>query len=99
MRPALVMSIPTLILLMQLEAVYGHRTLTAGEAAIVTAQLNDSSDIRILAPALEGRGIAIETPPVRLPDQHQVSWRVRAVTNASGSVLLTVPGTYASKTL
>jgi hypothetical protein len=99
MRPALVMSIPTLILLMQLEAVYGYRTLTAGEAAIVTAQLDYSSDLRSFAPALEGRGIAVETPALRLPGQHQVSWRVRAASNASGSVLLRVPGTDASKTL
>jgi hypothetical protein len=98
-RPVVIISIPTLVLLVQMEAIYGHRTLTDGEAAIVTAQLDYGSDLRKLSPALEGRGITVETPPVRLPDQHQVIWRVRAEMNTSGSVLLRMPGTYASKTL
>lgn len=98
-RPAAVISIPTLFLLMQLDAVYGRRTLAAGESAIVTAQLNSDVDLRILSPVLEGRGVVVETPPMRLPNQHQVSWRVRATSGAPGSVLLRVPGTTAIKTV
>lgn len=99
LRPAAVMSIPILVLLMQLDAVYGHRTLAAGEPVIVTAQLDSASDPRTWAPTLEGRGVVVETPPVRLPGEHQVCWRVRPTENAWGSVLLRVPGTEAGKTV
>src|SRR5437868_11635623 len=44
-RPAIVMTVPTVILLLQLEAVYGRRALAAGERTIVTVQLDASSNL------------------------------------------------------
>ena len=88
--PAIIIGIPTLVLLMQLEAVYGRRPLAAGESAIVTAHFDNATDLRLISPMLEGRGVEVETPPVRIPLEHQVSWRVRAASDASGSVLLGV---------
>ena len=97
--PAIIIGIPTLVLLMQLDAVYGRRTLAAGESAIVTAHFDTATDLRLISPMLEGRGVEVETPPVRIASQHQVSWRVRAASDASGSLLLRVPKTKASKTV
>jgi hypothetical protein len=97
--PSVVIFVPAVILLMQLEAVYGARPLAAGEAAIVTAQFDARADLRVLAPALAGRGIVVETPAVRIPDQRQACWRVRAASAASGSVLLRVTGSATSKTV
>ena len=97
LRPTAVIVIPTVVLLMQLDAVYGRRPLAAGESAVVTAQLNLASDLRALAPSLEGRAVAVETPPVRVLDEHQVSWRVRATSAAAASVLLRVSGVAESK--
>ncbi len=86
--PAIIIGIPTLVLLLQLEAVYGHRPLAVGESAIVTAHFDNATDLRPISPILEGRGVKVETPPVRIPLEHQVSWRVRAASDASGIVLL-----------
>jgi hypothetical protein len=97
--PAIIIGIPTLVLLMQLDAVYGRRTLAAGESAIVTAHFDTATDLRLISPMLEGRGVEVETPPVRIASQHQVSWRVRAASDASGSLLMRVPKTKASKTV
>jgi hypothetical protein len=97
--PAIVIGIPTFVLLMQLDAVYGRRTLAAGESAIVTVRFDTATDLRLISPMLEGRGVDVETPPVRIASEHQVSWRVRAASDASGSVLLRVPETSASKTV
>ena len=58
-RPAIVMTIPTVILLLQLEAIYGHRALAAGERTIVTAQFDASSNLEA---SLSGSGIEVETP-------------------------------------
>lgn len=93
--PTIIIGIPTFVLLMQLEAVCGRRTLAAGESAIVTARFDDATDLRLISPVLEGRGVRVETPPVRMPSEHQVSWRIRAESDASGSVLLST----ASKTV
>jgi hypothetical protein len=91
-RPMALSIVPTMILLIALDAVYAHRPLAAGESAIVTAQLVRAVNLDMPMPSLEGRGILVETPAVRLMDQHQVCWRVRAMGGATGSVLLRVPG-------
>jgi hypothetical protein len=95
--PSMVIFVPAVILLMQLEAVYGSRPLAAGESAIVTAQFNAGVDVRALAPTLVGRGIVVETPAVRTPGQ--ACWRVRPASAASGSVWLRVAGAAVSKTV
>jgi hypothetical protein len=41
----------------------------------------------------------VETPPVRIAREHQVSWRVRAASDASGSVFLRDATTGAGKTV
>lgn len=85
LRPALVMLLPMIVLLVQLDAVYGRRPLRAGESAIVTVQLREDVDVAALAPVLEAPpGIAIETPPVRMVTERQVCWRVGAGSEVSG---------------
>jgi hypothetical protein len=88
LRPTAITILPLAFLLFQLDAVYGRRPLAAGESAIVTAQLPASSTSPL---SLEGAGIAIETPPLRIPEQHSVSWRVRPTTETSGSLTLRLP--------
>jgi hypothetical protein len=99
LRPSVVIFVPVVILLTQLEAVYGRRPLAAGESAIVTAQFNAGADLRAFAPSLVGHGVVVETPAVRIPDQAQACWRVRAASVSSGSVWLRVPGAAISKTV
>jgi hypothetical protein len=101
--PSVAMFVPAAVLLTQLEAVYGSRPLEAGESAIVTAQFDASADSPAFAPSLEGHGILVETPAVRIPDRRQACWRVRAISGRasvkSGSVWLRVPGADAGKTV
>jgi hypothetical protein len=91
LRPAAVVLVPTVVLLVHLDALYGRRPLEAGETAIVTAQTDDGT--------LEGRGVVVETPPVRLPEEHLVLWRVRATGAAPAGVLLRVPGATLEKSV
>ena len=97
--PAIIIGIPTFVLLMQVDAVYGRRALAAGESTIVTAHFDSATDLRLISPVLEGRGVEVETPPVRVASEHQISWRVRAASAASGSLLLRLPTTTAGKTV
>ena len=65
--PALILAIPSILLLARLNTVYGLGPLKVGEAVVVSAK----EPARLTMPA----GIVIETPPVR--GQGQVAWRVR----------------------
>ena len=75
-------AVPTLIVapllgyaMWRADAVYGRAPLRAGEAVVVTAHVKagDLADVRMEAPP----GVAIETPGVRIPRLHEVSWRIR----------------------
>lgn len=88
----LVQFVPALIVIAAM--IYGidtfcaDRPLRPGEAAVVTVQLNRplSASDRF---ALEGQS---ETPPVRIPHDNQVSWRVRAARGGRVSVRALVNG-------
>jgi hypothetical protein len=92
LKPAAVIVLPIIALTMMMDTVYGHRPLQVGEDTLVTARVANNIDLNKLSPELRGGNIAVETPSVRLPDQHQVVWGVRAIAPGKNNVSLTVPG-------
>jgi len=87
LRPAAIVTLPMILLLVVLDGYYGRRPLEPGQAAVVTAQLASARDgavFRLEAPD----GIEVETPGVRILEAHQVSWRIRAVRPTSGELRL-----------
>ena len=97
LRPTAVTIIPLALLLFHLDAVYGRRALEPGESTIVTAQLSPRFDLQSAPLSLQGRGIAVETQPLRLLSQHQACWRVRAMNGESGAVNVMLPDASESK--
>lgn len=77
--PLCFMIVPVAFLLVQTDLRYGHRPLHPGEQAIVAVHLPSGEAqfdrVTLSAPA----GIAVETPPLRIPALAEVDWRVRAV--------------------
>jgi tetratricopeptide (TPR) repeat protein len=61
--------------------VYGRAPLVAGKAVVVTAHGNADT---LEAPA----DVAVETPGVRVPGQHEVSWRIRPKRAFSGRLMV-----------
>jgi hypothetical protein len=87
LRPVLVLLLPMALLLVEMDAFYGHVPLAAGQPAIVTAHLEgDPSAIPLELEAPSG--IAVESPGVRIPAAREVSWRIRPWGAASGSLQL-----------
>jgi hypothetical protein len=82
--PGAAVAVPMIFLLIQLDAFYGYEPLRPGHSALVTVQSNQST---LTVPD----GFIVETPPVRVPQRHQVSWRVRALRPASGTLRATLP--------
>ncbi len=78
-KPMLVMFVPVLLLLLQLDVWYGARSLKPGESAIVKVLLDPSASpmrtpLSIEAPA----GLTVETPALRIEEEKEIDWRVRA---------------------
>ena len=74
LRPVVVLALPMGLLLAVMEAFYGHAPLRVGQPTIVTAQVRDAATLLALKASPD---VAIETPPVRVPADRQVSWRIK----------------------
>jgi hypothetical protein len=91
LRPVAVLIIPILILLWGMDAVYSHRAFHVGETAIVSARLAPDVNLNDTMPKLTGQGVAVETLPVRIPQEHRVLWRVQPTAAGRGEISLAVP--------
>jgi uncharacterized membrane protein (DUF106 family) len=79
LKPMLFMIIPVVLILIQLEGVFGYRPLKVGESAVVSVNLSDSQANSLPEVSIQtDKGIIVETPPLRMPMEKEVSWRVRA---------------------
>ncbi len=88
-RPMLVMIVPLVLILIQLNFWFGYEPLAAGEPAILKVRLDPGvspleTEVSLEAPA----AIRVETPPLRLAEEHEVDWRIRP--QAAGTSRLTV---------
>ncbi len=93
LRPAAIVLLPMAFLLLQMDIVYGHRALHVGESAIVSARMAKGVNLSVTNPQLTSNGAAIETPTVRIPDEHRVLWRVRALSAGRDRLFLAIPAT------
>jgi len=79
--PMLILMVPTIFILIQLNYHFALRPLRAGEQAVVkvklraAAALTRDADFTLTAPA----NLRIETDGVRIPELREVCWRVRGV--------------------
>jgi hypothetical protein len=95
--PAVVASIPMILIFAQLECFYGHAPIPVGREAIVTAHMKGAE---ASAPTLQApQGITVETPAVRAEGGREISWRVRAVAPAKGDLDLVFPSGKVAKSI
>jgi uncharacterized membrane protein (DUF106 family) len=89
LKPMLVMIVPVMLILIQLNLWFGSRSLQVGEAALIKVKIAEGddplkTDVRLEAPP----GISIETPPLRIEEEREVDWRVRARTEGIHDLLI-----------
>jgi hypothetical protein len=72
--PALVLAVPCILLLVQLDTGFGRRRLGPNEPALVRVKLRDGEQLGQLS--LKSPGNVEITPPVRIVDPPEVIWRV-----------------------
>jgi len=88
LKPMLVMIIPVMLILIQLNLWFGSRSLDIGDEALVKVKLMEGTnplqtDIRLEVPP----GIAVETPPLRIEDEREIDWRLRATEKGVYNIL------------
>lgn len=98
--PAVVITVPMALLFAHLEAWYGLAPLPPGRETLVTVQMKTPLDPAAAPPSLAAPPeIAIETPPVRVFFERQVSWRIRPKAPVSGVLRIVLPGGAVEKTI
>jgi uncharacterized membrane protein (DUF106 family) len=79
LKPMLVMFVPVMLILFQLNAWFGARAFEPGESGLLKINLLPSAsalptDIRLESPS----GLVVDTPPLRIEEDREIDWRLRA---------------------
>jgi hypothetical protein len=91
-RPSLILVIPSIILLAQMDACYGRAPLRIGEAAVVTVQFKNTVRAAKIEIVLKTpTAIRAETPGVLIVSVNQMSWRIRPIARSSGELQVIGP--------
>ncbi|MEW5901650.1 MAG: hypothetical protein AB1715_09335 [Acidobacteriota bacterium] len=89
LKPLVVMILPLILILAQLNLWFGCDPLAVGQAAILKVKLEPGVNPLEMDFALEAPPqVLVETPPLRVEESREVDWRIRAA--AEGYFSLTV---------
>jgi uncharacterized membrane protein (DUF106 family) len=79
-RPMLVMSLPLVLALVQLDLRFGYRPLRTGETTILRVMLGDGHRPSLVRASIEpSPGFVIETPSLSIDRDRELDWRLRAM--------------------
>jgi hypothetical protein len=99
-KPMLVMIVPVMLLLVQLDVRFGARPLRAGEETLVRVRLAPGTDPVAFGLELEpSDGAAATTPALRIADSSEVLWRIRAGRPGRHDLVFRWPAGRATKSL
>lgn len=77
-KPLLVMIIPLILILIQLNFWFAYQSLEPGEATILKLKLKEGQNILDLDISVEPTpSLTIETPPLRIEEGKEINWRLR----------------------
>jgi hypothetical protein len=79
-KPLLILSVPVMIVLIQVGSRFGFQPAQVNKPIIVTVRVGENVDVTQVS-LKPSPGIKIETPPLRLPGHNEINWRVRPVEN------------------
>lgn len=92
-KPLLVMIIPLILILIQLNLWFGYEALTPGQETILKVELEEDHNPLDLDLALEpSTGFDIQTPPLRMEEERKINWRLKAREKGVHDLILMVNG-------
>lgn len=96
--PSLALLIPYWLLLGATNSYFGHAPLQPGASSVVTLQCRHPADITVARIRLDApAGLVVETPPVRIPAEAQICWRIRAQAPVAGFLRVNYDGRVITK--
>lgn len=90
-RPLLVLTVPLLLLFVQMEAYFGRMPLEPGQNFLLRATFGDAQSLDQAILQLPA-GLAMTAPPVHIPPDREVDWRLRAERPGNYDVRVALPG-------
>lgn len=97
-KPMLVMILPLILILIQLNFWFGYESLEPGESAILKVRLNEDRDPMETQISIQpSSGLALETPPLRIQESPEIDWRFRTTQEGIQQFALTVDGETVNK--
>jgi hypothetical protein len=100
MKPMLVMIVPILLILIQLNLWFGYRSLEPGQTAILKCQLEKGVNPLEVDVAIDSSpAYSIETPPLRLEEDGEINWRLRALQKGMAEITFRLNGQAFTKQL
>ncbi len=100
LRPLAVMFIPLLLVLVQLHFRFGYESLQVGKPVILKVKLADSARTMKIEASLKAPSfMAVETPPLRLEQEGEINWRLRALSPGQGLIHVLLDGNDFEKTV
>lgn len=100
LKPLLVMIVPLVLILAQLSVWFDRRPLRPGEETLLKVLLEKGTDpVGLGLDLAVPPGLSVDSPAVRIPDEGEVVWRLKALEEGSGRILLTVGGRTLAKSV
>jgi uncharacterized membrane protein (DUF106 family) len=92
-KPMLVMIVPVLLILIRLNLWFGAESLRPGDPVLVKVRLAEGKyPSEVPASLAVSRELDVETPPLRIEDEAEIDWRLRAKSAGAGRLTFTVGG-------
>ncbi len=99
-KPLLVMIIPLILILVQLNVWFGYEPILPGESAILKVKLEETAKLLELPATVEPPvGIMVETPALRVEDEKEIDWRIRADSRGVHELNLKIGGQTSMKSI
>lgn len=97
-KPMLVMIVPLILILVQLNFWFGYESLRPNESAILKITLaDDQNPLETQITVQPSLGLVMETPPLRIEESHEINWRFAATQEGIQRFDVTIDGTTVSK--
>ena len=90
--PMLIMLLPVILIMTQLNLRFAVRPVEAGHSVVVTAVVRESAFLERPLALEVSEGVVVETPPVKVRDTREIAWRVRVATPGVHSLRVQVGG-------
>ena len=92
-KPLLVMVLPLVLILIQLNLWFGYSSLDPGQKAILKAELDADQSLLDAQFVIEvPPGLEIESPPLRIVEENEVNWRLQATEPGVHELALVING-------